>query len=92
MPSRRFPPPWTVEEQEACFIVWDANARGGLANGYFTPREIGYETSALSVYSPHQSPPKVIGQAPTPFSRLAGGKRRQYPTDCSEPCSAPSVG
>jgi hypothetical protein len=21
--ARRFPPPWTVEEQEACFIVQD---------------------------------------------------------------------
>jgi hypothetical protein len=26
MPSvRRFPPPWSVDEQEACFIVRDAN-------------------------------------------------------------------
>jgi hypothetical protein len=23
MPSRRFPPPWSVEELEACFIVKD---------------------------------------------------------------------
>jgi hypothetical protein len=24
-PSRRFPPPWTVEETAPCFIVRDAN-------------------------------------------------------------------
>jgi hypothetical protein len=25
MPARRFPPPWSAEETEACFIVRDAN-------------------------------------------------------------------
>jgi hypothetical protein len=25
MPVRRFPPPWTVEEQPACFVVRDVN-------------------------------------------------------------------
>jgi hypothetical protein len=25
--SRRFPPPWSAEETEACFIVRDANGR-----------------------------------------------------------------
>ena len=35
MPSpRRFPPPWTAEETEACFIVRDANGRA-LAYVYF---------------------------------------------------------
>jgi ABC-type uncharacterized transport system substrate-binding protein len=29
--ARRFPPPWTVEEQEACFTVRD---RGGQALAY----------------------------------------------------------
>ena len=29
--SRRFPPPWTVEETDACFIVKD---RGGMALAY----------------------------------------------------------
>jgi hypothetical protein len=32
MPERRFPPPWTVEELEACFIVKDAS---GQKLGYF---------------------------------------------------------
>jgi hypothetical protein len=34
MPSRRFPPPWSVEEQETCFIVRDANGQA-LAYVYF---------------------------------------------------------
>ena len=32
--SRRFPPPWTVEETDACFIVRDANGHA-LAYVYF---------------------------------------------------------
>ena len=32
--SRRFPPPWTVEETDACFIVRDANGQA-LAYVYF---------------------------------------------------------
>jgi hypothetical protein len=30
--SRRFPPPWSVEELEECFVVHDSN---GQALGYF---------------------------------------------------------
>ena len=33
MPQRRFPPPWSVEETDACFIVRDAN-RQALAYVY----------------------------------------------------------
>ena len=32
--ARRFPPPWSVEEAEACFIVRDANGQA-LAYVYF---------------------------------------------------------
>ena len=31
---RRFPPPWSVEETAACFIVRDANGQA-LAYAYF---------------------------------------------------------
>ena len=31
---RRFPPPWSVEQQEACFVVRDANGQQ-LAYVYF---------------------------------------------------------
>jgi hypothetical protein len=34
MPSRRFPPPWSVEELETCFVVKD-NAGQKLAYVYF---------------------------------------------------------
>ena len=34
MPARRFPPPWTVEEQPACFVVRDHNGQA-LAYVYF---------------------------------------------------------
>jgi hypothetical protein len=34
MSSRRFPPPWSVEETDACFIVRDANGQA-LAYVYF---------------------------------------------------------
>ena len=33
-PKRRFPPPWSVEETDACFIVGDANVQA-LAYVYF---------------------------------------------------------
>jgi hypothetical protein len=34
MPARRFPPPWSVEEQSACFVVRDRNGQQ-LAYVYF---------------------------------------------------------
>jgi hypothetical protein len=34
VPERRFPPPWSVEETEVCFIVSDKN-RQALAYVYF---------------------------------------------------------
>jgi hypothetical protein len=34
MPARRFPPPWTVEEQDACFVVVDHSGQK-LAYIYF---------------------------------------------------------
>jgi hypothetical protein len=34
MTARRFPPPWTVEEQDACFVVRDHSGQA-LAYVYF---------------------------------------------------------
>jgi len=34
MTARRFPPPWTVEELDACFVVRDGNGQQ-LAYVYF---------------------------------------------------------
>jgi hypothetical protein len=44
MSSRRFPPPWSVEETDACFIVRDAN-RQALAYVY-CEEEPGRRTAA----------------------------------------------
>ena len=45
MPSvRRFPPPWTTEETDACYIVRDANGQA-LAYVYFED-EPGRRTAA----------------------------------------------
>jgi hypothetical protein len=38
MSSRRFPPPWTAEETDACFTVRDANGQA-LAYVYFEEEE-----------------------------------------------------
>jgi len=34
LPERRFPPSWTVEETDACYIVRDANGQA-LAHVYY---------------------------------------------------------
>jgi len=34
MPARRFPPPWSAEEQAACFVVRDSGGQA-LAYVYF---------------------------------------------------------
>jgi hypothetical protein len=34
LPARRFPPPWSVEELEACFVVHDHSGQA-LAYVYF---------------------------------------------------------
>jgi hypothetical protein len=44
MTSRRFPPPWTVDERDACFIVKDHNGQA-LAYVYFET-EPGRRTAA----------------------------------------------
>jgi hypothetical protein len=44
MPPRRFPPPWTVEELDACFVVRD-HSRQQLAYVYFED-ELGRRSAA----------------------------------------------
>jgi hypothetical protein len=34
VPERRFPPPWSVEETEACFIVRDTNGQALALQDY----------------------------------------------------------
>ena len=44
MPDRRFPPPWSLDERPACFIVNDANGQA-LAYVYYE-EEPGRRTAA----------------------------------------------
>jgi hypothetical protein len=44
MPDRKFPPPWTIEDNGACFVVRDANGQA-LAYTYYE-EEPGRRTSA----------------------------------------------
>ncbi len=37
MAGRRFPPPWSVEERPACFIVNDASGQARLLRGGVRP-------------------------------------------------------
>ena len=54
MPSvRRFPPPWSVEETDACFIVRDANGQA-LAYVYF--EEEPGRRSAAKLLTPRRGP------------------------------------
>jgi hypothetical protein len=51
MPPRRFPPPWSVEETDACFIVRDANGQA-LAYVYFEDGSHLYSWQSLTVRAP----------------------------------------
>ena len=54
--ERRFPPPWSVEETNACFIVRDANGARALACVYFE------EVSGRS-FCPVPDPPTMAREA-----------------------------
>jgi hypothetical protein len=48
MKPRRFTPPWSIEEQDACFVVRDHN---GQTLAYFAGARVG------SIVTPWQSSP-----------------------------------
>ena len=47
MPGRRFPPPWSVEETDACFIVRDHNGQA-LTYVYFEEEPDGAQRRTFS--------------------------------------------
>jgi hypothetical protein len=49
VPERRFPPPWSVEETDACFIVRDHNGQA-LAYVYFE-EEPGRRAAAKAAHA-----------------------------------------
>jgi hypothetical protein len=52
LPERRFPPPWSVEETDACFIVRDKNGQA-LAYVYFE-EELGRRAAASALSPPRR--------------------------------------
>ena len=48
MPQRRSPPPWSVEETEACFIVRDANGQARARRTQAPAPDAEAKTVALS--------------------------------------------
>ena len=66
MPSvRRFPPPWSVDEQEACFIVRDANGQA-LAYVYFEDEPGRRSAASCSPRTrPSPSPPLRTAHYPS---------------------------
>jgi hypothetical protein len=53
MPKRRFPPPWTVENDRACFMV---KAQSGQVLAYVYYEEEPGRRSAANLLTPDASP------------------------------------
>ena len=51
MPERRFPPPWTVDEIDACLIVPDKNGQA-LAYVYFADKRTSGLPSGANFWVP----------------------------------------
>jgi hypothetical protein len=68
MPTRRFPPPWSIEERQACFIVKDGN---GLALAFIYFEDEPGRRSAAKVTHTRQGVPAA--------QRIRGRPRLQKP-------------
>jgi hypothetical protein len=81
--SRRFPPPWAVDETEACFIVRNANGQA-LAYVYFEDEPAGarrrsYSRAMKRGASPPTSPsclPELGARSAADFERIARDDRQ----------------
>jgi hypothetical protein len=74
MPARRFPPPWSVEELDACFAVRDANGQA-LAYAYFEDEPGRRSTRpAVAEQHPHGALDRAI-LAHMPLTKAAQPRR-----------------
>jgi hypothetical protein len=71
-PSRRFPPPWTVEETEACFIVRDHNGQA-LAYVYFEDAQGRQSVAHLLTREKARRIAANIAKLPEPAAVLSRG-------------------
>ena len=65
MPERRFPPPWTVEEQDACFVVID---RSGQKLAYVYFEEEPGRRSAAKLLTKDEARRIAVNMAKLPLS------------------------
>ena len=75
MPARRFPPPWSVEELDACFVVKD-DAGQKLAYVYFEEKPA--DDRPPSSNSPKTRPELFKKAARTLKSKTRGGRRETF--------------
>ncbi len=79
MPARRFPPPWSVEEQSACFVVVD---RSGQALAYVYFEEEPGRRSSAKLLTKDEARPTWRGAPMSPKSKSSAriGKARSAKT------------
>ena len=84
--SRRFPPPWMIEEHAESFIVRDAN---GQALGYVLLRRRAAAPLSDQPADPRRGPPHggELRQAADPFARKVGRGPAPSPNNSLPYCS-----
>ena len=76
--DRRFPPPWSVKEQDGCFVVQDNNGQA-LSCVYFAGkpgRRILTRDQARCLAANMAKLPELLREAPSEFWQDAAARRR----------------